>query len=176
VEVVTLLIAVFGAVTGAASLAWSIASHVLSGGRVAVDLRGGWAGPSNLITAPLARKTIQPDRNFVNEPVLAVQARNTGRLPVSVEGWAVKFGELSLGHVDHYANDPLPRVLNVGESATWIVPLQPLLAAYSAALETGMGAQETLRGTVSLGSGKARTTKPAPVKTSELPEVFGVAR
>jgi hypothetical protein len=111
----------------------------------------------------------------VDEPVLAVQARNTGRLPVSVEGWAVKFGGLAIGHADHRANDQLPRILNVGESATWIVPLQALLAAHSAAMDAGLGAHEALRGTVSLGSGKARTTKPALVKTSELRGVFGIA-
>jgi hypothetical protein len=171
VYVLTLAIAVFGAITGAASLGWSVASHVLSGGRVSVELLAGWVGPSNLITGPLTLKPLDPDLSFVDQPVLAVKARNTGRLPVSVEGWAVKFGDMSLGHVQHFANEPVPKLLGVGESATWVAPLDQVLAAIEATRSVGMDTKD-LRGTVSLGSGKARRSKIAPVSGAELPKAF----
>lgn len=104
VDLLTLGIAVFGAVTGAASLAWAIASHILSGGRVKVELLAGWASAGDLFTGPLTKDTIRPDPADDFEPMLAVRASNTGRLPVSVEGWSVGIGDARLGHVPHPAS------------------------------------------------------------------------
>ncbi len=86
----------------------------------------------------------------------------------------MKIGEISLGHVQHRANAALPKLLGVGESATWIVPLESILAAAHAARETGIN-HERLRGFVSLGSGKTRVTPPALVSTTELPALFGLS-
>ena len=93
---------------------------------------------------------------------------------MSVEGWAVRIGDISLGHVQHFANEAVPKLLGVGESATWIVPVQQILAGAHAASATGMKHQE-LRATVALGAGKARTSKVAEVRSPELAAIFGLA-
>lgn len=169
-EVATLIIAVFGAVTGAASLGWGVASYILSGGRVKVELLGGWVGRTGLITGPLTASLRQPDPRMP-EPVLAVRTRNLGRLPVVVENWYVKMGQISLGLVTHAANPAIPTTLSPGGAATWVVPLTEVIAAAQAASGAGVRFEE-LRATVSLGTGKSRRSRRAAVRTSELPGRF----
>lgn len=136
-----------------------------------MELRGGWVGPSNLITAPLTHDPVRPDLNFVDTPLLAVQVNNTGRLPVAVQGWTIQVGKVGIGHVTHSANQELPKLLGVGESATWIVPLESVLAAAEASRRANIDYQ-ALRATVSLGSGKSRSSRVSPVRTSDLPAFF----
>ena len=90
-EVTTLIIAGFGAVTGAASLGWGVASYILSGGRVKVELLGGWVGRAGLITGPLTASLAQPDERMP-EPVMAVGVRNLGRLPVLMRAGTCRWG------------------------------------------------------------------------------------
>ena len=169
-EVTTLIIAVFGAVTGAASLGWGVASYILSGGRVKIELLGGWVGAAGLVTAPLTGPLRQPDAP-VHEPVLAVRARNLGRLPVVVEGWYVKVGQISLGHVQHPANPAVPSTIAPGESETWVAPLAEVVAAAEAASHAGLRFDE-LRATVSLGTGKSRSSRRTVTRVSDLPDRF----
>jgi hypothetical protein len=138
-EAATLIIAVFGAVIGAASLGWGVASYTLSGGRVKNELLGGWVGAA-LVSGPLTASLAQPDATF-HEPVLAVRARNLGRLPVVVEGWYVRMDQINLGHVQHAANPAIPFTLARGESETWVVPLAEVMAAAEAASNAGFGSR-----------------------------------
>jgi hypothetical protein len=172
-EVTTLIIAVFGAVTGAASLGWSVASYILSGGRVKVELLGGWVGAAGLVTGPLTARLTQPDAP-VHEPILAVCVRNLGRLPVVVEHWSVSIGQLGLAQWQHRANQALPFTLAPGGSQTWVVPLAEVIRAAEAASHAGIRSEE-LRATVSLGSGKSRASRPAAIRTSDLLPRFGLS-
>jgi hypothetical protein len=94
-DVATLVIAVFGAVLGTASLVWQFASHVLTGGRISVELRVGVMrdSGSDLITgmptdlaggAELWRRVAEQG---YTRPVITVRVRATGRMPVTVERW-----------------------------------------------------------------------------------------
>jgi hypothetical protein len=172
VDSVTLVIAVFGAVTGAASLGWSVASHVLTGGRVKVELLAAWSGEGTMLTTPLKRTPMVPDRRFVFEPHLAVRVRNTGRLPVAVEQWGISLGPVSVGHAQHRANEPVPKVLNPGESKTWLVPLEDVVKA-AAAIEHATGQRTgAFRAKVSLGTGKERHSGKSEVSVRDLHIVF----
>lgn len=104
VDVTTLVIAVIGAVTGVASLVWSVATHVLSGGRVVVELLGGWTGPHAVMTAPLTRKPIPREPNYTDTPgpaaLRAVVTLGAGKerrskvSPATAQDLAVIFGAL----------------------------------------------------------------------------------
>jgi hypothetical protein len=96
-DVAALVIAVFGAVLGMASLAWQLASH-LRRGRITVELRVGAMHDkgSRLLTtkfADIARKGEDPWTQLVKQgythPVITVRVRATGRVPVTVERYGV---------------------------------------------------------------------------------------
>jgi hypothetical protein len=137
---------------------------------VKVELLGGWVGAAGLVSGPLTASLAQPNATF-HEPVLAVRARNLGRLPVVVEGWYVRMDQINLGHVQHAANPAIPFTLAPGESETWVVALAEVMAAAEAASNAGIRFDE-LRAIVSLGSGKSRSSQPSRVRTSELPDRF----
>lgn len=99
-DVTTLVIAVFGAVTAMASLVWQLANHHLTGARVKVHLRAGWLGMGGAVTMPWDqfREAARPE-GVTGPTMVAVEVRNVGRLPCSVMGWGVGAGGTILGHV-----------------------------------------------------------------------------
>ena len=117
----TLLIAIVGAVTGVASLAWQIISSRLDRGRLSVELCAGWLTDQGAVTAPLngaAEVTLSRD----SEALLVVTATNVGRSPVSLASWAVEIGPTSLsGRNDLGVNPSLPVRLEGHERAHFVV-------------------------------------------------------
>jgi len=118
-------------------------------------------GAAGLVTMPLRRfnPATQPDERFP-EPVVCVEVCNTGRLPVSVTGWFIEVGKVSLGHVVHPANRPLPHTLDVGESRTWVVPVGEVVAAIETHREV-LGDAGALRGVARLGNGRTIKSRDA---------------
>jgi hypothetical protein len=83
---------------------------------------------------------------------VAVTVRSTGRLPVSVTGWGINVGKVSLGHVDHPINRPLPHRLEHGESGTWIAPIAEILALIETHRDV-LGEPDFVVSSVRLGDG-----------------------
>jgi hypothetical protein len=153
-ELVTLVIAIIGALTGVASLAWSIASHLLSGARVTVELEAGWVGPAGMIHGPIESfNPHTPPMDGMREPVICVQVRNKGRLQTSVTGYSVKVGRTNYFVPAHPANPALPFILGVGESAIWMADHAGVVAAVHAHREV-LGQILEIRGQVDLGDGR----------------------
>lgn len=107
-EVTTLVIAIIGAITGVAALAWQVITWRQS-------------GPVVVVTATQAFPTYGPG---VGEPHVNVTASNSGRSPVTVKGWGLRFPD---GQTMVFPNpvpwsDPLPNRLEPGADASWYVP------------------------------------------------------
>lgn len=153
-DLATLAIAVIGAITGVASLAWTIASHVLTGARVKVELRGGWIGPGGAVTMPMDGfdpSALPPDG--FHRLVAAVQVRNVGRLPATVVNWGVNIGKTQLGQVVGPWNKPLPHRVDVEEQEAWFVDLPQVMAVVAVLAKTDLPAKQ-LGAAVSLGDGR----------------------
>jgi hypothetical protein len=160
VDVVTLAVAVVGAVLGAASLAWQAATFALSGSRVRVRMHRGAISSdgSRRISAPLEVSddtwAAMQAQGFTRD-VLIVEARNVGRMPVSVERTAIAADS---GFGFEWAGDPtnpaLPHRLEPGAKASWHTPLE---AMWGVARVTGRVHRVWM--TVELGNGKVLKTK-----------------
>ena len=169
-EVATLLIAVLGVALGVASLTWQIVAHVLSGGRVKVTLKvGGHSGqamasmPANKVT-PASLKQIT-SQGF-SQPVIAVDVRNVGRMPVTVERWGITSAQgIQAIPWGNSIGPTLPRRLESGESASWAVDLSTALNLAQVSLAVlGKGKSSTrIVGVVELADGRMYKT----------PEAFG---
>jgi hypothetical protein len=159
-EIVTLVVAIVGAVTGVAALVWEAVTFVLSGSRVKVALVHVWLGGGSVaVTVPLSEPIgKQPPSPHATVETLGVEVRNVGRLAVSVTDWRIKIGPtelISLRGVPH--NKQLPHRLDVGEENTWFVEVAQIHAAVSAAVGT-FGPVE-IRARASLGTGKSTTSR-----------------
>lgn len=153
-DITTLVIAVVGALTGVASLAWTVASHALSGARVKVELKAGWLGGGGAVTLPFTNfGSVARPEGIDGPAVVVVEARNVGRLPCSVVGWGVSVGSAQLGHVQLPVNPALPHRLEVGEEGSWFVEMHSVLALIATLRETNVPATH-LSGKVSLGDGR----------------------
>lgn len=167
-EVVTLVIAVVGVALGVASLAWQVVAHVLSGGRVKAALKVGAHSGSAMVSMPADKATPESLKQMTSQgfpqPVIAVEARNVGRLPVTVERWgitstqglqAIPWGD-SIG-------PSLPHRLESGGSATWAVDLRTALALADTSLHVlGTGQSSTrITGMVELADGRKYKTPEA---------------
>lgn len=156
-DLITLVVATIGAVTGVAALGWGIAQHMLSGARVRVSLVGGWFMNGGIAAGPLA--TIQRPNELLGEAVVGVVVRNVGRLPATVTVWGVKAGKLSFHSYDYQQFNPtIPHRVEAGEEATWYVPASSVVATVHASTEVLGDGQLTAR--VVLGTGKEITSKP----------------
>jgi len=129
-DYITLIIAVFGAVLGAAAFVWQIASFKMSGPRIVVRLAAGWIGPSGALVFEVQdtwEPIDRPNENFIEE-CFAVQVHNAGRMPASITGWWLQIGPASLGqHVSPW-NKPCPHRLEAYAEETWFVDRDQVLS------------------------------------------------
>jgi len=152
-DVVTLIIAVVGALSGVAALAWSVAAHLLTGPRVKVVLRGGWMNGTECVTVPInAFLAITPPEGFP-APVVAVHVYNSGRSPVQITTWAVSVGAATYNNATGPGNDTLPCLLGPGEERMWYAD-RSFLITLVAMLNSG-GNDVDLTGMVTLGTGRS---------------------
>lgn len=154
-DIVTLVVALIGAITGVAALAWGVAQHRLTGARVKVALVGGWAMGGGLASGPL--DTIRrPDG--AGDAVVGVQVRNVGRLPAVVTVWGVRAGKASC-HSEAFSsfNPPLPKRIEVGEELTWYLPAD-MVATHARVTGQVLG-NNRLSARVVLGTGEEITSK-----------------
>lgn len=148
-DVITLVLAITGTVTGVAALGWSVATHYLTGPRVKVTLRAGWRSASGSATVPIASFLTISRSELFPEAVIGVVVNNSGRSPVHVTTWYLNVGSARIG--GSHEDGPLPYLLGPGEEHTWWVNLNDvkiLLRIVSRADK-----DVALAGTVGLGTG-----------------------
>lgn len=176
------MLAVVGAVSGVASLAWNVISHFLTGGRLKVDLLGGWIledgePPLRVLVEPFAGKPAlyMSIGERPHHAVLSIEATNKGRLPVTVKTWRLEFGEDAIGPCvpGHPDSSPLDVVLGPEESATWHHRLDEFLVSTQVASETGRSTLP-IRGCVITARGRRVRSSPLPMRWDDLPGYFGV--
>ncbi len=106
-------------VFSAIAIGWQIANFFLTGQRVKVDVTG-----MNVVS-------VSPQE--LHEPIIQVTVRATGRVPVEVTGWAVRWpnNQAIVGAIiaAQYGNrpgvflgDPLPTLIEPGRSASFNIP------------------------------------------------------
>lgn len=139
--------------------------YFLAGARVRTELHVGAIGADGAVHGPVDARIdfTQLAKQGFNEPVFAVQVRNTGRLSVSVTKWDVAFdngGGCYFHRPSWRVNDdrPLPYRLEPGDEAVWYCPAAPVLVAADAFASIGKPVR-LLWARVGLGTGKSVTSK-----------------
>lgn len=126
-----LWISVLGVALSCISLGWQAATYVLTGGRVRVQLKVGATSASGVqqVLGPVGAMSGDWAKTFIaqrfNRPVVAVEAVNIGRQPVTVTGWGLQTPNgmsLSMHDYSEVVGPPLPYTLEVGGApAKWVV-------------------------------------------------------
>lgn len=164
-------VSIVALVLSALSIGWQAATFVLTGGRVKVELRVGafHASGSGMIHAAVkdaasAWSGHEAAQGYTR-PVLVVQVRNVGRLPVTVTEWSVvaQPGGASFRPVAGSIGPNLPYRMEPGTSETWAVDAGEVLnlAKVSAATSKVAGGVTRIHGRVGLGDGRIVTTTEA---------------
>lgn len=107
VEVTALILGIVGTVTGVGALVWQVITWK----------RG---GPVVTITATQAFPTYGDQ---VGEALTCVTARNSGRAPVTVSSWGLRFpdGQVMFIRQPFAGSDQLPYRLEEGASGSWFI-------------------------------------------------------
>ena len=133
----TFALSLLGVVLGAVSLTWQAVQFRLTGSVVRVSGRWGLVGDGGAVTQAFDR--FSPEQMGVvtsqmrGEFVLAVTARNVGRLAVTVTGAGAALPGGGSFHVPGYRYNPaLPYRLDHGDVATFYVPMLQTVAAWEA--------------------------------------------
>lgn len=161
----TLIVAIIALVISVSSLTWQIVLYLLGGARVRTELRVGALGPSGVVHGPVAEGVdfTQLAQQGYPEPVFAVQARNSGRLAVSVTKWDVALENGASFFQPGWppnADRPLPYRLEPGDEAVWFCPMAPVIAA-AEAFASSSHPVRLVRARIGLGTGKSVTSKNA---------------
>lgn len=103
-----LILGIIGAVTGAAALAWQVITWRQSGAVVAVT----------------ACQAFPVSGDHAGEQLVNVSARNSGRSPVTVNGWGLRVpdGEAMVSFNPVQGSSPLPLRLEPGADGNWFLP------------------------------------------------------
>lgn len=184
-EIATLFIAVAGVLLSALSLGWQAATHVLTGGRAQIGLRIGaihHTGRGMLTARPesLGRECYeQCAQQGYTRPVICVQVRSVGRMPITVERWGIVASTRSEGGsllsrveaertrgqgmeflpVADSIGPPLPHRLEAGgASETWAIDGESVSALVAATAGAFKLPSVVIRGKVELGSGRTLVT------------------
>lgn len=106
-EIASLVLGIIGTVAGVGALAWQVITWNRS-------------GPVVKVTANQAFPTYG-DR--VGDPLTSVTARNSGRSPVTVSSWGLRFpdGQTMFVKQPFAGSDVLPYRLEAGASGTWYI-------------------------------------------------------
>lgn len=166
--IATLAIAVLGVLLSALSLGWQAATFVLTGGRVRAELRAGGIDPGGgMVTGPAKDMSLRQANELkaqgFTRPVVAVQVRNVGRLPVVITGWSLvtEPGGVGFHPMADSIGPPLDHRLEAGAPAIWAVDggaAQRLVRVTAEALNVPPD-RIRLRGRVSLGTGRNVDTR-----------------
>jgi hypothetical protein len=103
-----LILGIIGSITGVAALAWQVITWRQSGAVVAVT----------------ARQAFPVYGGHVSEQHVNVSARNSGRSPVTVNGWGLRLpnGEAMVSFNPAPGSSPLPYRLEPGADGSWLLP------------------------------------------------------
>ncbi len=149
---VTLIIAVVGLVLSASSFTWQLVQFFLSGRRVVAELRVAALGRGAMVTAPTGSDVSELAAQGMDKLGMAVVARNLGRAPAQIDGFAVEFSSgATFTQAGMAINPSLPFTLNAGEKVDFFVPVEGVRAA--AAIEANKG---RFRAVVTLGTGQTK--------------------
>jgi hypothetical protein len=160
----TLVIAVVGLALAAASLAWQAATFALTGSRVRADILRGVTGRGMLVTYPPAKWTpntlAQSAAQGMPHEVVAVEVRNVGRLPASVQK-VTAYLENGIGFSPLQTQPALPFRLEAGSSERWWIQAAEVRAGIVASKSTGIPRSHRTKVymAVALGTGKVIKTK-----------------
>jgi hypothetical protein len=161
-DTATLVIAVVGLALAAASLAWQAATFALTGSRVRADILRGVIGRGVLVTYPpdtwAPGSLAQHAAEGMPQEVVAVEVRNVGRMPASVQK-ITAYLENGVSLTPLQTDPPLPYPLEAGSSERWWVDAAQVYAAIAASRLTRSDVQIA----VALGTGKVVKTKPISV-------------
>jgi hypothetical protein len=107
VEVVSLILGVVGTVTGIGALAWQMMTWRRSGAVVTVE----------------ANQAFPTYEDHLGEPHTSVTARNSGRSPVTVSSWGLRFPDDQVMFIRQpfAGSSPLPYRLEQGASGSWFI-------------------------------------------------------
>lgn len=103
-----LILGIIGAVTGVAALAWQVITWRQSGAVVAVT----------------AHQAFPASGDHPGEPLVNVSARNSGRSPVTVNGWGLRLpdGGAMVSVNPMPWSSPVPHRLDPGADGNWLLP------------------------------------------------------
>lgn len=166
-DLITLVLAIIGTVGTVALTVWAIAEWRLSGGRVRVTLLAAALGGGGVAISGKSLDVWRTDPTF-NQQAFAVEVRSTGRLPVTVEKWAILCARGSVSLLENVWGPTLPHRLEAISSATWYLPADGVIAA-QASFVKGIGTPNTpIRAEVILGDGRVVRSK----NSIRLPDSF----
>ena len=155
-DIVTLVVAVFGALLGLAALVWNIAEFRLAGPRVKVAIKA--AVISKAMEDAITGLEAVWTQNFdprINERAVAIWVRNVGRFPTSIETYRVDVAEgYAFTDTQSLVGPPVPHRLEAGEAATWYIGFDAVRAAKGAVEDTMKLKDRPLRASVFLGDGR----------------------
>ena len=153
-EVVTLVTAIVGAVTGTGALVWGVSQYLLTGPRVKVNIKEARLGMGGYVSGPGSWRTDDPQ---FFEPMLAVEVVNHGRAPTTVEAVAIRFAnKIEYRDLDSYggANKSTPHRLEEHSSATWLIDLRAAQATVDVSTRVLKQPDRRVWGRASLSTGK----------------------
>jgi len=155
-----LIVSIVSLVLAVASITWQAASFHLAGSRVKVTLKKGAAGSGNLVLGHVQVPTESMEdlaAQGIGEPVIAIEARNVGRLGVSVVAWGVVLenGFEFIQSEPVLGNKAMPHRMDAGDLARWSAPLAPVKAAVRVSENEALNVWMY----VELGTGRRVTTK-----------------
>lgn len=179
--VATFVVAILGWVTATVSLTWNIISWLFSAGRAKVELRMGAVTASGYMTSPVQSdgwKSVEENltlNGLQGEPAFFVVVRNTGRIPITVEGCSFRAGNgmesSTVGRPD-WGVGAFPVRIEAGESETFAyrdfrvtglmdvikeLPQKPRTGGLGEAMKPDV---RSIRAKVQLGNGKSRLGRP----------------
>lgn len=163
-DALTLIIAVLGLVVATGSAIWQAATFVLEGGRVKLALQVGTTTGRSLITGNVDVIGNEALHKMIDQhggtAVIAIEVRNVGRAPVTVQRWGVRLASgVSLVPLDLSIGEKLPYRLDGGEQQTWAMDLEPVVDAVRVAKDVFHNDEGSAWGFVDLGNGKTVRTR-----------------
>ncbi len=183
-KVASFVLSIVALCIGIGNLTWQWALYQLNGPRIRVRMAVGALGPGGLMTFPVENLKDpaeafgrMAEEGFV-EPVIVVNAVNTGRLGVELLEFGVDMpnGPSIKWLRDVIGDTSMPHVLEPHREGTWAMPFEPVVRAAAATQAVWPNKAHPLRAYVRRAGGEKihgkhtlRLALPSPEATRQTP-------
>ena len=154
----TFVLALIGALTGVAALAWSVLEFLFGGAWVKVRLVSAWIGPGGAVTSESQSGWSRSPDQALPTPAIGIVVINRGRHPTTVASVSFSGEDFNFVPLGLRIGPPIPYRLEGQSAESWFLELREAVGVQESFTDVMKTSPKPIRAIAHLATGKKRVS------------------